>query len=463
LWGECGENRKFEPINDKKMATANTLIKTERNKRNRKQYKSNILIRYRDGRSIDLFAKTGFEVMPEFWSMKTQTFNQANGNRFNESFTEEHQEKLRKDLKRLEDFVKDGMNRLKLRGEIIDRDSLVRLINQFHGKQTHEKETLAGYIHRYLEEAESGKRTHLNKRKKERYKPSTLKSMRNFETSFLEFQNQRKNRVFSFDSITLDVYEDMVNFYNARNYSPNTIGRNIKYLKSIMRSAREEGLHNNQEIERRRFQTIREEVENIYLNDSEIKKIAELDLHDNPQWDEARDIFLIGCYTLQRFSDYSRIQPEMIRKLNGKTKVLDLVQRKTGERVIIPIRPELDILLSKYNYSLPKTYEQKINNRIKLVAKKAEINEKLVVEKTKGGLRVQETKYKWELITTHTARRSGCTNLFKAGVQTIDIMKLSGHKTENEFLKYIKVTKEETAERLSKTRTFRKSPLKIAK
>ena len=65
---------------------------------------------------------------------------------------------------------------------------------------------------------------------------------------------------------------------------------------------------------------------------------------------------------------------------------------KTGERVIIPIRPELLSILEKYDYTLPKTYEQKVNSRIKEVVKKAKITELVQIEATKGGLRINTTK-----------------------------------------------------------------------
>lgn len=61
---------------------------------------------------------------------------------------------------------------------------------------------------------------------------------------------------------------------------------------------------------------------------------------------------------------------------------------------------------------------------------------------------------KYELIKTHTARRTGCTNMYLAGIPVIDIMKISGHKTEKEFMKYIKVSKLETAQNLSRHPCF---------
>ena len=55
---------------------------------------------------------------------------------------------------------------------------------------------------------------------------------------------------------------------------------------------------------------------------------------------------------------------------------------------------------------------------------------------------------KWELVTTHTARRSFATNMYKSGFPTLSIMKITGHQTESAFLLYIKVTSEENATRL---------------
>ncbi|HPM87423.1 MAG TPA: integrase, partial [Bacteroidales bacterium] len=143
--------------------------------------------------------------------------------------------------------------------------------------------------------------------------------------------------------------------------------------------------------------------------------------------------------------------------------VIEIIQQKTGEKCIIPIRPELNFILSKYDYNLPRTHEQKVNKYIKEVVKMAEIIETVSYEESRGGLKVKKSEPKYELIKTHSARRSGCTNMYLAGIPTIDIMKISGHKTEREFLKYIKVSKEETAVILSDHPYFVGNTLKIAR
>ena len=46
---------------------------------------------------------------------------------------------------------------------------------------------------------------------------------------------------------------------------------------------------------------------------------------------------------------------------------------------------------------------------------------------------------------TYTARRSFATNAYLAGLPPISIMKITGHKTESSFMKYIKISEKENA------------------
>ena len=129
---------------------------------------------------------------------------------------------------------------------------------------------------------------------------------------------------------------------------------------------------------------------------------------------------------------------------NGQ-QVIDLKQQKTGNHVVIPVRPELQAILEKYDNRLPRTYEQKVNYLIKEIAREAGITEKVEVSYIENGEKKSRLVEKCDLVKTHTARRSGATNMYLAGIPTIAIMKVTGHKTEREFMKYIKITEEQTA------------------
>jgi len=433
------------------MATISFIVKSER-----KSQPAPIYLRFRDGRQTDFIIPTPERIFPEYWSNKTQSFKQRI--LYTGVFQEKDKVTLEEKFSRMRDFVlKEHSN---LKGRPVIKAWLKSVIDKFYDKKEPGSESLSQYINRFIAEAEIGKRLFKGKR----YTNSTLKNYKGFEVQFNEFQgiytderlkelkenneSPRPLKMISFDDITIDFYNEFVSFFNDKNYSPNTIGRHVKHLKVIMRISKEEGLHKNSEFQRKGFEAFAVPVDNVYLTEAELKRIFDLDLSENIPYEIARDVFLCGCYTAQRYSDYSRIIKEHIKTNSGKRSI-EIIQQKTGEKCLIPIRPELDFILKKYDYNLPRTHEQKVNKYIKEVVKLAEITEMINYEQNRGGMKVKKTVPKNELIKTHSARRSGCTNMYLSGIAPIDIMKISGHKTEREFLKYIKVSKEETALTLS--------------
>src|SRR4029079_15249694 len=67
---------------------------------------------------------------------------------------------------------------------------------------------------------------------------------------------------------------------------------------------------------------------------------------------------------------------------------------------------------------------------------------------TRSGRKITVNMSKWEMVSSHTARRSFATNEYLNGTSTLTIMAVTGHKTEKSFLKYIKVSRKEEAERM---------------
>jgi hypothetical protein len=442
-----------------------------------------VYLRFTDGRKTDIWIPTPYRMLPDYWNVKTQTFKQRVF--FTDVFTETDAKDIEDKFTQLKDVIL--REHFTLTGPVT-KEWLKAVIDKFYYKQTPGTENLNQYIKRFIAEAESGKRLCFSGNTKKVYSSGTLRSYRDFQRSFNLYQgieeepkkdkdgNYKKKRKpakewpkqpykpLNFNDITIDFYNNFMQFFYDRNCGANYVGKHIKTLKTILRQSRDEGLHNNTEVERKAFKAISEPAESIYLTEEELNSLYKLDLSgsDTKHLEIARDVFLCGCYTAQRYSDYSRISKEMIKKYSGN-KVIELIQQKTGEKCIIPIRPELDAILNKYDYTLPKTHEQKINKYIKEVGEQAGITEFINYEQNKGGLTVKTKVQKKELIKTHTARRSGCTLMYLAGIPIIDIMKVSGHKTEKEFLKYIKVGKEETAVNLSSHPYFKGKVLSIAK
>lgn len=313
------------------------------------------------------------------------------------------------------------------------------------------------FIDQYINEIETGKRL---TEKGTRFRPNTFKNFNSFKAKFDEYQ-QDKHKKIDFKNITIDFYTQFTGYFTEKGYKLNTIGRHIKTLKTLMKAAKDGGLHENTESERKQFKTFRVETDEVYLTETELQKIIDVDLTETPHFEKVRDVFLTGCYISQRYSDYSRLNETNIKTLEDGTRIIELFQQKTGQKVNIPIKPELNRILAKYGYNLPKTYEQKVNAGIKKICEKAEINDPVLVEIIKGGMIVKTTVPKHKLIKSHSARRTGATLMYLAGVPTIAAMKITGHKTEREYLRYIKVSIEENAQTLSLHPYFSGTMLKL--
>lgn len=125
--------------------------------------------------------------------------------------------------------------------------------------------------------------------------------------------------------------------------------------------------------------------------------------------------------------------------------MIEIITTKTKQKLFIPINSKLKTIIEKYNGRLPSISNQKLNEYLKELGKFAEFDEPITTIKTKGFVKVESTKKKYELLSSHCARRSFATNAFKAGLPTLAIRSITGHSSESSFLSYISCTQEETA------------------
>jgi integrase len=407
---------------------------------------------------------TGEKIIPEYWNAEeNRPFLKNTEEGLTKKMNAEtirDNEKINFRLNEFKSATKKYFEFLAFQREPITPERLKELFtNDFRPEQKKKKPKkidLNSYIESFIQDIETGKRL---TPKGERFRPNTVKGYKAFQKLFNTYQND-KHRKLNFNHITIDFYQNYLEYLSGKDYKVNYIGKNIKILKTIMRAAQDEGHHTNEEMNRKQFKTLKTEVDTVYLTEKEINKLKEVELSDEPHMEKFRDVFLVGIYTAQRFSDYSRIKKDNIKTLSNGTKVIQLHQTKTGAIVTIPIKQELNEILKKYDYNLPKTHEQKVNLNIKTICEKAKIKEPIETETIKGGLKVKTTTPKHKLITTHTARRTGATLMYLNGIPTIAAMKITGHKTEKQFMQYIKVTNEENAQNLALHPYFQSSPLK---
>jgi integrase len=288
-------------------------------------------------------------------------------------------------------------------------------------------------------------------------KPLASSTIKTYVTCLNHLQGFReaKNRSIDFETMDLEFYNDFVEYMTRdKNLSTNAIGKNIQVLKLVLIEATELGLNKNLAFKGKRFKTVREKSDSVYLTEEELQDIASLQLDQQPRLERVRDLFLVGCYTGLRFSDFSTLKPQSIK--NG---FIEITQIKTGEPVTIPVHPVVKRILKKYNNALPKAISnQKMNDYLKDIGKMtASLQGAVSSSITKGGVKVSKNLPKWEMITSHTARRSFATNEYIAGTPTITIMAITGHRTEKAFMKYIKVTPQEHAKLLKQNWNNRQS------
>lgn len=281
-----------------------------------------------------------------------------------------------------------------------------------------------------------------------RGRDKTKGSLNNYNSvlkHLVEFQKKKGYKV-DFETITLDFFYQYVTFLkNTVKLSQNTIAKDITLLKVFMSEAIDLGYTNNLQFKHKKFTVSTVDTDAVYLTETEILALYRFDLSETPKLERVRDLFVFGCFTGLRFSDYSNIRPENVVEIEGDL-FIKLVTQKTQDLVIIPCTPVILELFKKYegNYNkLPRTISgQKFNDYIRDACKAAGMAET-------GRLSTGPGLQLWQCISSHTARRSFATNLYLQGFPTIDLMKITGHKTEKAFLKYIRVTKLDTAKRLN--------------
>lgn len=278
---------------------------------------------------------------------------------------------------------------------------------------------------------------------KKKYTAATIK---NYETRTLpklrEFYKDRKEPAVWAD-IDIELYEDFISWCHEKDLSNNSIGVYIKCWKRAGKIAFKKGWHTNAVFSDEDFMILKEETPDIYLDESKIEKLYKQEVTVE-HYDLARDWFVLDCYLGLRVSDLGRVTAA---DFSGKH--FEFVNQKTGAHVAIPIHPFVKGIIKKYKGLPPAITDQKLNLYIKEVAKLAKLIDKFIYTITKGGKLQSHTYQEWEMVSSHTCRRSFITNLLKLGIPHARVMKLAGIKRYETLMRYFKETPQEVAENVS--------------
>jgi site-specific recombinase XerD len=266
--------------------------------------------------------------------------------------------------------------------------------------------------------------------KKSELKYETFKKFRAIESHLKLFKGGLE-----LDQINKAKVEDLHRFFKEVGYSDSTSGKNVKFLKSFFHYCYDRGLIADDSFKRYIVRAGTEKVK-VVLSQAELKKIKSLKL-EKKYLNNVRDLLILGCRTGLRHGDLVRISREHY-KIIDEQPVITIHQEKTKESVTIPLTDESEsIVLGLLSGKVYPISNQKENDYLKELCKLAKINEPIEVG-------VNQVRLKYELIGTHTGRRTFATNLVQKGIPANVAMKYTGHKTIASFMKYIVIDADET-------------------
>ncbi len=389
----------------------------------------NIRIRFSNGRSFDLTALSGKQISPDYWNNDKGVIRQRAAFKNSDEFQQK--------LNSLSDSIKEEFDNTPDKSTI-SAQWLNQTIEKFYNPAKFIKSTytLFTFVEYFIANADKRINPHTGN-------PVVYEMRSEYGRTF--YYLKKYAELYgepNFENIDMVFYNQFVELLRKEPLKTNTIGKKIETLKTFLNAATELGYNHIFKYKSKIFKALSEDIDSIYLTKDEISKFYKHDFSKNPSLERVRDLFIIECWTGLRYSDMRQV---VVERVSGG--LLKIKQKKTGNNAVIPIHPIVQEIFNKYKGNLPPTISnQKYNDYLQIAAKEAVVDAPFTKSINIKGMVTNEVYHKYELISSHTARRSFCTNAYKDGIPTLAIMSMSGHKTERAFLKYIKVSNEEHAQ-----------------
>lgn len=329
-------------------------------------------------------------------------------------------------LSRITAAVEQTITDYKIKGEVLTKELLRARLDAILKKTTKKaKGNLFTDMRVIVDRMETGD---ILTQTKKRYAPSTIKRLRftihNLEKFMPDMQQS---------SITIQTYNQFIAYCQAKGYSTNYIGEFINRWKIIGKL-----LGGNPVFNDPKFKKLSEDTPAVFLNETELQAMADLELP--ARMATSRDWFIIGCFTGLRVSDLLSLKPHNVDK-----NFITIANEKTDTKVVIPLHPMVKAVLKKYKGFPPKITDVELNRTIKEVAKLAGLTDDVLYTVTEGGKRKDYYLKKWQMVSSHTMRRSAVTNLTRAEVKETLVMQITGIKSFATLKRYIKLSPEEAA------------------
>lgn len=340
------------------------------------------------------------------------------------------QHEIKTELSTIESFVLNAFHQVHV--SLISKDWLIRTLDSYYnpnGIEIQLPTTLAEYIDFFVEQ----KRSEVSAASITKFNVIKHK---------LHRMEEHLNLKIAIEDIDENFKMTFLKYCKQQNYSINTIQRELGLIKTFCKHARTNGLDVSPQMDNLKIK--KEKVDHIYLSFDELDKIEKTEFEFD-YLHNAKDWLIISCYLGQRISDFMRFDKSMIRLENGKH-LIEFTQKKTKKLMTVPLHSKVLGILQKYDGNFPRAIsDQRYNDYVKLVCKKAGIKDRVVgrkqenisTDKNKKMIRNVEREFeKWELVTSHIGRRSFASNYY-GRIPTNYLIYVTGHSSEAMFLQYI--------------------------
>ena len=404
----------------------------------------NLNIRFSAGRDNNFYVPINIFVNPNHWDNKKSNYK-------NSSEIKNRMELTAK-FERFKSNILEEYNKAYMSGEITNKDWLESVVKDLFDRPEQEKRGgTQEYFLYYLEFCEYWLKEIAPKWKTEKNKFMSRRAIQQYETFILAFKNFQKNynsKRFKIKDVNSDVLSDFSTYLcDKAKFAPSTSKRLVGRVKFFLNRAEKMGIKTDPSFKERVY-VAKEEGDILvpYLNEQEIDRIFNLDLSHDHTLDNIRDSFIISLWSGLRISDFNN----NLKADNIDGDYISIRTNKTGSWVTIPLHNQVKFVLNKRFGNLPAKFSDKhFNEHIKTVCMLADIDEeikgKLFDNETKRKLTGNYPKYK--LISSHSGRRSFCSNLFGKIPNSI-IQKTGGWASEKMMLHYVKRTNKDYAKEL---------------
>jgi integrase len=396
-----------------------------------------IYLRLSLGRGKSLKRKTSLSINPDNWSVSTGLPKQNYADEKN----------LTSKLRKLGTYILDEVNDSNSKGIEVTGDWLQSKID-FHFNKVEAKQLdyLIEYSIYFIDNLkykvnEKTKSIGVSKSTEKKYKTISNKLI-----AFDKYQSKKQKKTIQTKliDVNLSFRSGLIDYFSkVDKLSDNTIGRYLKFVKSICLDAKKNGYKVSPQLND--FLGFTVKAPKVILSLNEIEQIKNTKFVSDAH-EISKDWLIIGCFTGQRVSDLLRMNKAMIEHIQDYDFIV-LEQVKTKKTVQIPLHFEVQEILNKRDGEFPPVFTNNIdsnkamfNRYLKQLCKLADID--TVV----NGNKFDEVKKRYingeypkhELVASHICRRSFASNHYATELYPTPIlMNITAHKTEQVFLEYI--------------------------